>query len=54
MPPGTLVEAVCTDPGALQDIPAWRRLDGHRVVETGSEEANYLIRFRVTDCESEP
>lgn len=39
---GTLVEAVCTDPGALNDIPAWSRINGHRVVETRVSGASTL------------
>jgi len=32
--PGDLLEVVATDPGALSDIPAWCRINGHRVVES--------------------
>lgn len=28
--PGDTLEVTCTDPGALHDIPAWCRLNGHR------------------------
>lgn len=45
--PGTLVEAVCTDPGALQDIPAWCRINGHEMLETRSDDAEYLVLLRV-------
>ena len=24
----------CTDPGVLQDIPAWCRINGHLVIDT--------------------
>ena len=34
---GDRVEAVCTDPGALVDIPAWCRINGHKVIETRRE-----------------
>ncbi len=37
-PPGTRVVVLCTDPGALNDIPAWSRVHGHRVVETREED----------------
>jgi tRNA 2-thiouridine synthesizing protein A len=47
LPEGTLVEAVCTDPGALTDIPAWSRINGHRVVETRSEGGEYFILVEV-------
>ncbi len=45
--PGTLVEAVCTDPGALKDIPAWCRINGHQVVETRSESGEYVVVVEV-------
>ncbi len=35
--PGDLLEVVCTDPGALNDIPAWCRINGHRVKETSEK-----------------
>ena len=37
---GDPLEVVCTDPGALNDIPAWCRINGHKVLdsrETGEE-----------------
>jgi len=30
--PGDLLEVTATDPGVLQDIPAWCRINGHRVL----------------------
>jgi tRNA 2-thiouridine synthesizing protein A len=47
LPPGTLVEAVCTDRGALNDIPAWCRLNGHKVVETKSEDFEFTVILEV-------
>jgi tRNA 2-thiouridine synthesizing protein A len=48
--PGTIVEAVCTDPGAMQDIPAWCRMNGHELIEaTQTEDDICVIRFRVAD-----
>jgi len=38
--PGDLLEVCCTDPGALNDIPAWCRVNGHEVIaaeETAGE-----------------
>jgi TusA-related sulfurtransferase len=45
--PGDRLEVVCTDPGALQDIPAWCRINGHKILETvvGAEEI--IIRLEV-------
>ena len=45
--PGDVVEAVCTDPGALNDIPAWCRINGHRVVETRVEAGEYSVIVEV-------
>ena len=47
LPEGSLVEAVCTDPGALTDIPAWSRINGHRVVETRSQTDEYVVVVEV-------
>ena len=27
---GDMLEVTCTDPGVLQDIPAWCRINGHK------------------------
>lgn len=47
LPPGTRVEAICTDPGALSDIPAWCRINGHKLIETRSEDNEYIIVIEV-------
>lgn len=44
---GTQVAAVCTDPGALKDIPAWSRINGHRVVEINSRDGEYVVVVEV-------
>lgn len=45
--PGTVLEAVCTDPGVLQDIPAWCRINGHQVVAARREGEDYIVVLRV-------
>lgn len=45
--PGDTLEVLCTDPGALNDIPAWCRINGHRVVETGEREDEVYIIVEV-------
>ena len=40
--PGDTLEIICTDPGALHDIPAWCRLNGHRVTGTEDRPAHEL------------
>jgi tRNA 2-thiouridine synthesizing protein A len=47
LPVGTVVEAICTDPGALNDIPAWSRINGHRVLETRTDEGQYIVVVEV-------
>ena len=44
---GDELEAVCTDPGVLNDIPAWARINGHEVVETRTEGSEYTVIVRV-------
>lgn len=44
---GDQLEVVCTDPGALQDIPAWCRINGHKVLETVSGDYEYTITLQV-------
>ena len=39
---GDILEVRCTDPGALNDIPAWCRVHGHQVIET-KEEADQVV-----------
>lgn len=47
--PGDTVTAICTDPGALQDIPAWCRINGHRVLSTESADGLYRVTLVVVD-----
>lgn len=49
LPPGTLVEAICTDPGALNDIPAWSRINGHKLIETRTVDGEYIIVLEVSE-----
>ncbi len=46
-PPGTRIRALCTDPGALNDIPAWARINGHRIIETLSRDDEHIILLEV-------
>ena len=46
---GEILTIVCTDRGALFDIPAWCRLEGHEVVQVEAEasgEISLSIRVR--------
>lgn len=44
---GDILEVVSTDPGALHDIPAWCRINGHRVMETRQQDNEVIIRIQV-------
>ena len=44
---GDILEVRCTDSGALNDIPAWCRIHGHRVVETKEDAAEVVIILSV-------
>ena len=44
---GDILEVRCTDPGALNDIPAWCRIHGHRVVETKEDADEVVIILNV-------
>lgn len=37
----------CTDPGTLQDIPSWCRVNGHEIIETNQVEREIVIKIRV-------
>jgi TusA-related sulfurtransferase len=47
MQPGEQLEVHCTDPGVMQDIPAWCRINGHKVLETRMGEHEYFIILEV-------
>lgn len=45
--PGDTLEVVCTDPGALNDIPAWCRINGHQVLSSRREDDQVIIVIEV-------
>ncbi len=47
--PGDTLEVHCTDPGALNDIPAWCRINGHTVLETSEQADEVIVLVRVED-----
>lgn len=47
MQTGDVLEVECTDPGVMQDIPAWCRINGHTVVKTIEDEMLYTIVIEV-------
>jgi len=44
---GDTLEVICTDPGALSDIPAWCRINGHRIVEMHENHDEVIIVIQV-------
>lgn len=46
---GTQIKAVCTDPGVLQDIPAWVRVHGHKLISANEEDGEYIVIVEVSD-----
>ncbi|MDR9437427.1 MAG: sulfurtransferase TusA family protein [Thiohalophilus sp.] len=47
--PGEVLEVTCTDPGALNDVPAWCRINGHRILATVQQDEEIVIRIEVGD-----
>ncbi len=45
--PGDTLEVVCTDHGVLNDIPAWCRINGHRVLETHEDDGEITLLIEV-------
>jgi tRNA 2-thiouridine synthesizing protein A len=45
--PGDILEVMCTDPGALHDIPTWCRINSHRVITATHDDDEILITIEV-------
>lgn len=44
---GQILEVHCTDPGALFDIPAWCRVNGHKVLVAETRGNKSIVRLEV-------
>lgn len=44
---GDILAVVCTDPGALSDIPAWARINGHMVMGHQENDDEITITVKV-------
>lgn len=44
---GDTLEVTCTDPGALNDIPAWCRINGHTITDTSEQDDEVIIVIEV-------
>ena len=40
---GARVRVYCTDPGTLNDIPAWCRINGHELLDSEEIEDDYVF-----------
>jgi tRNA 2-thiouridine synthesizing protein A len=45
--PDDVLEVVCTDPGAANDVPAWCRINGHRVLDVQRDNNEITITIEV-------
>ncbi|MGB0722330.1 MAG: sulfurtransferase TusA family protein [Gammaproteobacteria bacterium] len=44
---GTRVRVIATDPGVLNDIPAWCRINGHAVLSSEQQDGEIVIVIEV-------
>lgn len=44
---GDTLDVFCTDPGVLNDIPAWVRINGHEIIGTHEDSGDIVITVRV-------
>ncbi|MDH5356598.1 MAG: sulfurtransferase TusA family protein [Gammaproteobacteria bacterium] len=42
-PTGTRVKITCTDPGVMNDIPTWCRINRHEVISSHEQDNEYII-----------
>lgn len=48
---GDVLTVFCTDPGAIHDIPAWCRVNGHEIIDIEQQQDDEItIRLRVCDA----
>lgn len=45
--PGDTLEVTCTDPGALSDIPAWCRINGHSIIDMHEQGDEVIVIVQV-------
>ena len=46
---GDRLEVICTDPGVLQDIPSWCRINGHKVISTEEKEGQFIVLLEIVE-----
>lgn len=45
--PGDILDVICTDPGAKNDIPAWCRIHGHSIAQITQGDYELVVRIVV-------
>lgn len=48
---GDVLTVVCTDPGAMNDIPTWSRINGHKVLGLTNDNSLITITIEVEGLE---
>jgi len=46
---GDKLRVTCSDPGVMQDIPAWSRINGHTILKAEEIDHEYIITIEVGD-----
>ena len=44
---GDTLTVLCTDPGAIHDIPAWCRVHGHEILDIRQQKEEISISIRI-------
>ena len=47
--PGDTLRVEATDPGVMHDIPAWCRINGHKILDKYQEDKNFYLIIEVQD-----
>jgi len=50
-PPGARVRIVSTDPGSMNDIPTWCRINGHQVLTSDERDKEFIFLVQKGDDE---
>ena len=48
-PAGTRVRIVSTDPGSMNDIPTWCRINGHQLLESEERDREFVFLVQKGD-----
>jgi len=44
---GDELEVACTDPGVLNDVPAWCRINGHMFLRSDEKDHEFILTIQV-------